>query len=85
MEAELNTERLDVYINKRIGKFILKFREITTEHQLQKINLKSSNLKRSFLYKCKILLSDGNDQPQKIPPVSETPPWQWVQPTIRTV
>ena len=83
MEAELNIEPLDVYINKRIGKFSLKFRTITTEHPLQKIN-PAMNQKRSFLYKSKILLSDGNNQPQKIPPVNETPPWQWMQPTIRT-
>ena len=54
-----------------------------TEHPIQKINL-ASNQKRSFLYKSKILLSDGNNQHQKIPPVSETPPWQWIKPTIRT-
>ena len=79
----LNTEPLDVYINKKIGKFSLKFRTITTEHPLQKIN-PASNKKRSFLHKSKILLADGSNQPQKIPPLSETPPWQWIKPAIRT-
>lgn len=82
METGLNIEPLDVYINKRIGKFSLKFRTITTEHLLQKINTAPIQ-KRSFLYKSKILLLNEHDQPQK-PPVNETPPWQWIQSTMKT-